>query len=328
MENNWYTQAEVAKKLGVSKATVYHYAKEGKIKKIPDPHRIHRNVRYETSEVDELAKMREEQPKGRKPSELAKELGMSVQSILKHIRTGTIVAKEVPFGDERISYIFSDEQYIEAKKKLTPKISKRIRKTEYYNADFDIALFQLFRTSGGEEARVTKEEDAWGFYLVKQQTWVPFQSGISDYQLSKRYPIHQDLMDPKGYVHFEIPFKEETLLYPFIDYLYEVWGVENVRLREKDETVYIYIKSGNRPFNHEILSFTKLLQFVIEGHIYLEDGLLVTESTYTKTSLELPKSMHERVKKEANAVDLTYSQWVEKVIKEHLANNQHDKYKL
>jgi predicted DNA-binding transcriptional regulator AlpA len=327
MDNNWYTQAEVAEKLGVSKATVYHYAKEKKIKKIPDPHRIHRNVRYEKAEVDELARLRNDLPKGRKPSEVAKELGMSVQSILKHIRSGTISAEEVPFGDERTSYIFSEEQYIDAKKKLTPKISKRIRKTEYYNASFDIALFQLFSTPGGEEARVTKKEDTWGFYLVNEQTWVPFQTGLADYHLSKRYSIHQDLMDPKGYVHFDIPFKEEHL-YPFIDYLYEVWGVENVRLREQEESVYIYIKSGNRPFNHELLSFTKLLPFVTEGHIYLEDGLLVTESTYIKTSIELPKSMQERIKKEAKREHLSHSKWIEKVITEHFANNQHDKYKL
>ncbi|WP_418789868.1 helix-turn-helix domain-containing protein [Peribacillus frigoritolerans] len=33
----WYTQQEVAGLLGVSKATVYHYAKQKKIIKIADP---------------------------------------------------------------------------------------------------------------------------------------------------------------------------------------------------------------------------------------------------------------------------------------------------
>lgn len=35
--NEWYTQKEVAERLGVSKATVYHYAKQGKIRKMADP---------------------------------------------------------------------------------------------------------------------------------------------------------------------------------------------------------------------------------------------------------------------------------------------------
>ena len=53
--NEWYTQKEVAEKLGVSKATVYHYAKQGKIRKIADPHRLHREARYYKEEVDRLA---------------------------------------------------------------------------------------------------------------------------------------------------------------------------------------------------------------------------------------------------------------------------------
>ena len=57
--NEWYTQKEVAERLGVSKATVYHYAKQGKIRKIADPHRLHREARYYKEEVDRLA-MREE----------------------------------------------------------------------------------------------------------------------------------------------------------------------------------------------------------------------------------------------------------------------------
>ena len=53
--NEWYTQKEVAERLGVSKATVYHYAKQGKIRKIMDPHRLHREARYYKEEVDLIA---------------------------------------------------------------------------------------------------------------------------------------------------------------------------------------------------------------------------------------------------------------------------------
>ncbi|MGG6361234.1 helix-turn-helix domain-containing protein [Peribacillus frigoritolerans] len=49
----WYTQQEVADLLGVSKATL-SYAKQTKIIKIADPHRIHRETRYEKAEVDKL----------------------------------------------------------------------------------------------------------------------------------------------------------------------------------------------------------------------------------------------------------------------------------
>ncbi|MGR5878850.1 helix-turn-helix domain-containing protein [Bacillus pacificus] len=56
--NEWYTQKQVAERLGVSKATVYHYAKQNKIRKMADPHRLHREARYYKEEVDRLASER------------------------------------------------------------------------------------------------------------------------------------------------------------------------------------------------------------------------------------------------------------------------------
>ena len=113
--NEWYTQKEVAEKLGVSKATVYHYAKQGKIRKIFDPHRLHREARYYKEEVDRLAMEREGLPTGMRPSEVAKQLGLSVQSVYKYIKEGTIQAVEVPFGDERTTYVISDEAFEKTK---------------------------------------------------------------------------------------------------------------------------------------------------------------------------------------------------------------------
>ena len=50
-----------------------------------------------------------------RPSEVAKQLGLSVQSVYKYIKEGTIQAVEVPFGDERTTYVISDEAFQEAK---------------------------------------------------------------------------------------------------------------------------------------------------------------------------------------------------------------------
>ena len=117
--NEWYTQKEVAERLGVSKATVYHYAKQGKIRKIADPHRLHREARYYKEEVDQLAMERGQYPTGMRPSEVAKQLGLSVQSVYKYIKDGTIKAVEVPFGDERTTYVISEEAFQEAKELLS-----------------------------------------------------------------------------------------------------------------------------------------------------------------------------------------------------------------
>ena len=66
-----------------------------------------------------------------RPSEVAKQLGLSVQSVYKYIKDGTIKAVEVPFGDERTTYVISEEAFQEAKELFQSSESERIRKSEY-----------------------------------------------------------------------------------------------------------------------------------------------------------------------------------------------------
>ena len=142
--NEWYTQKQVAERLGVSKATVYHYAKQGKIRKMADPHRLHREARYFKEEVDRLASEKEQHPTGMRPSEVAKQLGLSVQSVYKYIKDGTIKAVKVLFGDERTNYVILEEAFLAAKELFHSLGSGRVRKNEYYDSNYDIALFQYF----------------------------------------------------------------------------------------------------------------------------------------------------------------------------------------
>ena len=242
--NEWYTQKEVAERLGVSKATVYHYAKQGKIRKIADPHRLHREARYYKEEVDRLASEREQYPTGMRPSEVAKQLGLSVQSVYKYIKDGTIKAVEVPFGDERTNYVISEEAFLEAKELFQSLESERVRKNEYYDSNYDIALFQYFQSKDSTAARIMKNEEGdWGFYLPYSQKWVKYSEGIEKYGLEPCYSIHKGPFDYKGYIQIEIP-KGEDVLYPFIDFIYESWGIENVGIREHEQEVYIMLKAG------------------------------------------------------------------------------------
>ncbi|MGG4263816.1 helix-turn-helix domain-containing protein [Peribacillus simplex] len=57
-------------------------------------------------------------PKGMSPNEVAKKLGLSVQSVYKYIQDGSIKVKAVPYGKERITYVISETAYQEAEKLL------------------------------------------------------------------------------------------------------------------------------------------------------------------------------------------------------------------
>ncbi|MED3709532.1 hypothetical protein P4502_09870 [Peribacillus frigoritolerans] len=126
-----------------------------------------------------------------------------------------------------------------------------------------------------------------GFLLANIQKWLPFDEGIKEYQLKPVYPIHQSNLEYKGYVQLEIP-KDAVVLYPFVDYLYETWGMENMRLREQDHTILLFIRAGERPLTTKGFFAVNILPFLIKGDTYNEEGHLIFRSSYRKTSLELP----------------------------------------
>src|SRR3954468_19871464 len=319
--NEWYTQKEVAERLDVSKATVYHYAKQGKIRKIADPHRLHREARYYKEEVDHLAEEKKEYPTGMRPSEVAKQLGLSVQSVYKYIKEGAIQAVEVPFGDERTTYVISDEAFQEAKRLFQSSEADRIRKSEFYDSTHDIALFQYFQSPDSVVARVMKDEaNNWGFYLPNYQKWVEHKEGMEKYALEPCYRIHADPFDYKGYVHLRIP-KGEDILYPFIDFIYESWGIENAGIREHEQWIYIVMKTGESILQNPFpFTLGQLLPFINEGTIEITEGLFIVRSAYRKTNLELPIKMLDDVKQLAEQENITMSQWVERAINKVLNN--------
>ncbi|MCK1986050.1 MULTISPECIES: helix-turn-helix domain-containing protein [unclassified Peribacillus] len=307
----WYTQKEVADLLGVSKATVYHYGKQKKIIKILDPHRLHKEARYQKTEVDRLVSEKHSFPTGMSPNDVAKKLGLSVQSVYKYIQDGSIKAKAVPYGDERTIYVISETAYEEAAELLKPSASQRPKRFEYYQSSQDIVLFQKFHSSKVPEARVIRNKDnEWGFYLPNIQKWLPFEEGLRDYQLKPVYPIHQSTLENKGYIQLEIP-KDAVVLYPFLDYLYEIWGMENIRLREQDDTILLFIRAGERPLRTKGFFVADILPFLIKGYINHEEGHLIFRSSYRKTSFELPVDLLESMTELAEQEGISISKWVE-----------------
>ncbi|MEY9870423.1 putative transcriptional regulator [Peribacillus sp. B2I2] len=307
----WYTQKEVADLLGVSKATVYHYGKQKKIIKILDPHRLHKEARYGKAEVDRLVYEKQSLPTGMSPNDVAKKLGLSVQSVYKYIQDGSIKAKAVPYGDERITYVISETAYHEAEKSLKPSETQRPKKYEYYDSKNDIVLYQKFHSTKIPEARVVRNEDnVFGFYLPNIQKWLTYEEGVKNYALKPSYSIHQPTLDYKGYVELQVP-KNEVVFYPFIDYLYKNWGVENVRMREQDSSVLLFIRAGERPLMPEMISIADILPYLTNGEMHHEDDTLILRSPNRKTSFELPNNLLETISDLAEQEGISISKWVE-----------------
>lgn len=313
-----YTQSEVANLLNISKSTVYHYSKQKKIHKIEDPFQLQRGVRYRAEEVDAMLSKVKIQPTGYKPSVVAKKLGISTQTIYKYIRDGIISADEIPFGDERSSFVISEESIEAAKIQIREMEPERARKAEYYDSQNDIALFQCFHSFKIAEARAMKnKENEWVFYLPLSQSFITYKEGIKDFDLVPVYSIHKDSLDYKGYSHLMIK-KTEDIFYPLIDFLYTQLGVENVRIRDRKNIVQLSVKAGTIPFNREYFSFEDVLPFVKEGTWELSGTSLIIKSAYTRTTVELPIEMHKAIKKIISKENITISQYIERILEDVL----------
>lgn len=310
---DWYTRQEVANLLGVSKATVYHYAKQKKILKIEDPHRLHREARYWKEEVDVLAeKRRRNEPTGMRPSALAKELNVPVQRVYALIRETDLPVEQLPSGDERIVYSIPEETADWMRKQLTQTASTRGMRVEYYDTKHDIALYQLFKTENGQEMRVIRNEDeAWGF-LLPSGTWIPYADGRDIFKYAPVYSIHQPNEPVKGYTDFAFS-NEDTEALLFLDFVYAEWGIENIRVREQDQQIYLSVKSGHR----EVVTPPP-----IEVKAYLQSGEVLIEGTqfslvsgYRRTTFDLPADLLHTLREVSSEQGITMSEFVEAAIR-------------
>jgi hypothetical protein len=215
--------------------------------------------------------------------------------------------------------VISVDAFQEAKRLFRSSETDRVRKSEYYDYDNGIALFQYFQSKDRLSARVMKDEKRnWGFYLPEYQKWVNHKEGLEKYGLEPCYSIHKEPFDYKGYVHIKIP-KGEDVLYPFIDFIYESWGIENVGIREHEQLVYIIMKTGESTVQNPLpFTISNLIPFISEGTIEIAEALFIVRSAYRKTNLELPIKMLDTAKQLAEKENITMSQWVEKAIHQAL----------
>jgi len=317
--NDWYTRQEVADILGISKATVYHYAKQKKIIKIEDPHRLIREVRYKREEVDTLAAERQRnQPMGLRPSELAKQLGVTTQRIYALIRETDLPVDELPVGDERTIYSIPDETAVWITQEIERTASVRGTRVEFYDAKFDIALYQCFRTQQGQDIRVLRNDNQeWGFYL-QSRTWIPFTNGIHIYQYEAVYPIHRPNSRVKGYTDFSLP-KDLQESFDFLDFVYQIWGIENIRIREHDTHIDLSIKSGEIELSipvPKILTESIIKRFLVLGDVVLKEGEWTLISGYRRTTFDLPNNLLDKLQEIAKEKDLSMSEYVEEAVRE------------
>lgn len=328
--NEWYTRQEVADILGVSKATVYQFAKQGKIVKIPDPHRLRREVRYLRAEVDALAEERKKfKPSGMKPAELAAKLHIPVSRIYNIIKENNLPVDEYPLGDEMIGYSISDELAERITTEVQRTLPTRATPTEFYNARLDIALYQRFKTPDGQDIRLVRNEHSeWGFYL-QSRAWIPIKEGLSRNYVAA-YPIHQKNITPQGYADLKLP-KDQNETFDFLDFLYQSWGVENVRVRELSDYLALSVKSGTRTVTTPpppSITNQSIQKFIVSGTIEWNEYEWNIISGYRRTSIELPEELLNEIQEISKDQGIFISDFIEDAILSKLKEMKENGHRL
>ncbi len=321
MSKDWYTKNEVAEKLGISLGTVYHWAKQGKLSKIEDPNTNIREARYLKEEVDALhGKLQENRPDGIRPSSLARQLKVPVSKVYNIIRENNLPVNEFPIGDERTGISIPEELIETIHNELKKSLPKRGTSAEFFNYHYDIALFQRFTTPNGQDIRVMRNEKSdWGFYH-QSRTFIPYTTGISEYRYIPTYLIHQKNIAVKGYVDFILP-KDSNESFDLLDFAYEHWGVENVRLREQDLYIEFSIKSGVRQVSAplpESLSLATIEKYIHAGKVQVDGEEWTLVSGSQNFMLDLPEDLMKLLRKAAKRENISMSGYVESVLDEKL----------
>ena len=323
----YYTRQEVADLLGISKVTVYHYSKQGKIRKVPDPHHAMREARYYKEEVDELAEQRKEsKAEGYTTSALSKKIGISQQKIYQLIKDHNLLVHEVPYGDERIRYVIPEETAEWIKEEIERTAPTRGVRSEFYDSTLDITLYQRFTASERSDLRVIRNEDGeWGFYS-SSRTWLPYKKAVQQFGYKPSYDIHRSLLKVTGYTDFILP-KDNELSYLFLDYIYQRRGIENIRLREHDDLLALSVKAGPLQVTNALpgaLTESVIRSFLEGGAgdilFQEEDWLFV--SGYRKTSVELPVTILNELQELASTEGLSFNELMEHALEEFLLSKK------
>ena len=146
------------------------------------------------------------------------------------------------------------------------------------------------------------------------------------YQYEAAYPIHQPNRRVRGYTDFLLP-KDIQESFDFLDFVYQVWGIENIRIREHETHIDVSIKSGEIELPipvPETLTENMIKKFLVLGEVVIEEGEWTLISGYRRTTFDLPAICWMNYRRFPKTKDLSMSEYVEAALREKIAREQNN----
>ncbi|MGE6897449.1 helix-turn-helix domain-containing protein [Priestia flexa] len=239
------TIEDVMKMLSISsKKTIYTYIQQGKLQPI-NKDDWHIEGRYEF-DIEDVIRLQEELKKpGLTTKEVAQQLDISVTTVNKYIKQGLLPAFQEEYRG--INCYFVHEEDLDEFRR-THEVGRKPSKRHFYDAEQNIALFQLFvkkREEKEQFARIISVEDSI-MAITDQHEEVTLEA-LLNRGFEAAYEIEpKKAITKEGYATFA--FKQtayaKSQLYKLMDVFYQYLSPTNIRItpQEENEQFIIEIK--------------------------------------------------------------------------------------
>ena len=107
--------------------------------------------------------------------------------------------------------------------------------------------------------------------------------------------------------------------------MYQVWGIENIRIREHVGHIDLSIKSGVVALAipvPEAFTESMIQKLLVLGDVVTEEGQWTLISGYRRTTFDLPNNLLDELQGISKANNLSMSEYVEFAVREKIEKEQ------
>jgi DNA-binding transcriptional MerR regulator len=318
--NDLLTTEQAAKELGVKPESIYRYIREGKLRPVyEDKWQIDTSKLFYKEDIDSLKKAFEKP--GLTTNDVAKRLGVSVQTVNYYIQKGILPATKKEYKG-RLRYFVKDEDL----NGLEDKLDKSKNKKSFFFKDYGAYLFQLYKNRNtGELARIIE--------IDNERITAVNESGRTlslDELLKEGYlPVYnlnlqKKPINKKGFAKFlfKQPSNISSPVYEVIEWFYRIIGPNNMRLTKKGEQIQLFVKPVLLPLFKEIhqVEISLLVNHIKEGTVHIRHNGVYVDTNLEPVYLYIPKNIKEKIREEAEKKDMTIEEYAVKALLKGLEN--------
>ncbi|MBU8908264.1 helix-turn-helix domain-containing protein [Desertibacillus haloalkaliphilus] len=306
----FFTVKDVASILNISEPAVYNNIKNENFRPYNKKYKhIHGGYRFS---IEEVERIREEFRKpGLTTKDIADELGVSINTILKYIHDGTLPSDRQEYRG-RVRNFVQEENFESFKKSFQ---QKKREKSSFYSRQTGYFLFQPFKNNTNNDfARIMEFSDGEGVAVTtsfeKIHTDDLEQRG---YQPLIEFP-HLKVNQKRGYATFTFPKPPhvKSPVYSLLEFFIKNVGPQNMKVINEDHSIKVKVKPTliplNQNDNHGEMALIQ--QHLTEGKLTTLPEEIFIDSDLEVVKTYIPSEDKDRLKKEAKELGMSLEEFV------------------